>query len=67
MKAVTIYGKSADYILHIVYQMKAHGWVDNVDFDWAYHRSSTYDTRDRRAVFNFYKEEYSTYFALRWL
>ena len=77
MKSVTIYGKSANEVIEIVHQMQAHGWTDGVDFDWAYHRSSTYnwayhrsstyDTRDRRAVFNFYKEEYSTYFALRWV
>jgi hypothetical protein len=67
MKAVTIYGKSANEVIEIVHQMQAHGWTDGVDFDWAYNLSSTYDTRDRRAVFNFYKEEYSTYFALRWL
>lgn len=67
MKTIVIQHKSAIEIINIVHEMKAHGWVDNVDFDWAYHRSSTYDTRDRRAVFNFYKEEYSTYFALRWV
>ena len=67
MKSVTIYGKSANEVIEIVHQMQAHGWTDGVDFDWAYHRSSTYDTRDRRVVFNFYKEEYSTYFALRWV
>jgi len=67
MKSVTIYGKSANEVIEIVHQMKAHGWTDGVDFDWVYHRSPTYDTKDRRTVFNFYKEEYTTYFALRWL
>ena len=67
MKSVTIYGKSANEVIEIVHQMQANGWTDRVDFDWTYYRSSTYDTRDRRAVFNFYKEEYSTYFALRWV
>jgi hypothetical protein len=67
MKSVTIYGKSANEVIEIVHQMKAHGWTDGVDFDWVYHRSATDDTKDRRTVFNFYKEDYSTYFALRWV
>ena len=67
MKSITVTNVPVLEIIEIVHQMKAHGWTDGVDFDWAYYRSSTYDTRDRRAVFNFYKEEYSTYFALRWL
>jgi hypothetical protein len=67
MKSVTIYGKSTKELMELLGQMKQHGWVIGVDFDWVYHRSATYDTKDRRAVFKFYKEEYSTYFALRWL
>jgi GH18 family chitinase len=67
MKTIVIQHKSAIEIINIVHEMKRYGWTDGVDFDWAYHRSSTHDTRDRRAVFNFYKEEYSTYFALRWV
>ena len=50
--------------------MKARGWVDKVDFDWAYYHKaelSESGERERYATFNFYKEEYSTYFALRWL
>ena len=67
MKSVTIYGKSTNELMELLDQMKQHGWVIGIDFDWAYHRAATYRAKDRRAVFNFYKEEYSTYFALRWM
>lgn len=68
MKSVTIYGKSANEVIDIVHQMKAHGWVDKVDFDWEYYKAkSLAEPAERYAKFNFYKEEYSTYFALRWL
>lgn len=67
MKSVTIHGKSVAEIVEIVHQMKAHGWIDKVDFDWEYHGPLALGTYDRYTLFNFYKEEYSTYFALRWL
>lgn len=70
LKSITIYGKSPAEVIDIVHQMKAHGWVDKVDFDWAYYRAQLelpYEPTDHYATFNFYKEEYSTYFALRWL
>ena len=68
MKAVTIYGKSANEVIEIVHQMQAHGWICGVDFDWTYYKPQLTTTGDDRyAIFNFYKEEYSTYFALRWL
>ena len=68
MKSITIHGKSASEIIDIVHQMKAHGWIDKVDFDWEYHKVDSHDFyRKQYAVFNFYKEEYSTYFALRWV
>lgn len=70
LKSITIYGKKPTEVIDIVHQMKAHGWVDKVDFDWAYYHKaelSESGERERYATFNFYKEEYSTYFALRWL
>lgn len=69
MKSVTVHGKSANEIIDIVHQMKEYGWVIGVDFEYEYHKPSDYDGfyNTRYTVFNFYKEEYSTYFALRWL
>ena len=67
MKSITVHGKSSNEIIDIVRQMKEHGWINGVDFDWEYHKPVDYDrVNDRYTIFNFYKEEYSTYFALRW-
>jgi len=68
MKSVTVPGKSANEIIEIVHQMKAYGWTDGVDFDWHFRKAESFDELPHRhTVFNFYKEEYSTYFVLRWL
>jgi len=66
MKSITVPNKSANEIIDIVHQMKKYGWIDGVDFDWEYHKPVDYDGL-RYTVFNFYNEEYTTYFALRWL
>jgi hypothetical protein len=48
--------------------MQRYGWVINLDFDWEYHKAeSLAEPAERYAKFIFYKEEHSTYFALRWL
>ena len=66
--SITVHGKSLHDIIDIVHQIKQYGWVMGKDFDWTYHKPQlTSKGRDRYTVFNFYKEEYSTYFALRWL
>jgi len=68
MKSVTVLGKSANEIIEIVHQMKAYGWKVGIDFDYEYHKPSEYDGfYNRYTIFNFYNEELSTYFALRWL
>ena len=67
MKTINILGKNANEIIDIVHEMKKYGWETGVDFDWEYHKAESSLDMDRYAKFIFYKEEYSTYFALRWL
>ena len=68
MKSIIIQNKSANEIIEIVHEMQRHGWVINLDFDWEYHKAkSLAEPAERYAKFIFYKEEYSTYFALRWM
>ena len=68
MKTVTVTNVPVLQIIEIVHQMKAHGWVDKVDFDWAFYKAENFsEPAYCYTIFNFYKEEYSTYFALRWL
>jgi len=68
MKTIIIQHKSANEIIDIVHEMRKYGWKVGVDFDWEYHKGqSLFGPADRHTIFNFYKEEYSTYFALRWL
>lgn len=74
MKSVTVRDKDLSDVLDIVHELKKHGWVMGVDFDWTYIRPKvTYDSQSGdyircgwAATFDFYKEEYGTYFALRW-
>lgn len=67
MNSVTIYDKKSDDIIKIVRELTELGWVKGVDFDFAYYRDTGMPDRPTRyTVFSFYKEEYSTYFALRW-
>jgi hypothetical protein len=67
MKTIIIQRKSPDEIIDIVHEMQQYGWVMNSDFDWEYHKADSSLDWDCYAKFIFYKEEYSTYFALRWL
>ena len=68
MKTITVTNVPVLEIIKIVHQMKAYGWKVGIDFDYEYHKPSEYDGfYNRYTVFNFYNEELSTYFALRWL
>jgi hypothetical protein len=68
MKSITVHGKSSNEIIDIVRQMKEHGWINGVDFDWEYHKAESFaEPAYCYTIFNFYRDEYSTYFSLRWL
>ena len=60
--------------LEIVSELKRHGWVMGVDFDFSYHKAM-YDSFsgsnwepevDRHCTFTFYNDSNASYFMLRW-
>lgn len=61
-----------DEIMPIVRALRADGLVQGRDFDFAY-QHARYDSdsweavHNRQTIFTFYKEEYATMFALRYL
>jgi hypothetical protein len=66
MKSVIIYDNSTVNLLDIVRQVKADGLELGVDFDFHFHMpNSIKNSIPKNILFKFYKEEYSTYFALR--
>lgn len=57
--------------MEIGHELRSMGWVQGVDFDYAYHKAyfdnlSYEAVTPKRAVFTFYKESYASYFMLRW-
>jgi hypothetical protein len=60
--------------LEIVKQLKQHGWVMGVDFDFSYYKAmydnfsgSNWEPEiEKRAVFTFYNDTNASYFMLRW-
>lgn len=66
MKSVIIYDNSTFNLLDIVRQVKADGLELGVDFDFYFHMPNEKENSNSRHIrFTFYKEEYSTFFALR--
>lgn len=63
---------SADGAMSIVRELRQKGWVQGVDFDFSY-SPATYNndgwsqTSPRQVKFKFYKEQYATFFALKYL
>ena len=70
MQQVTLF-IDAKKTMEIGFQLRSMGWVQGVDFDYAYYRSE-YDNfshdpvQRRRAVFTFYNDTNASYFALKW-
>jgi len=55
--------------LEIVHELKHHGWVMGVDFDFAYHQSAWDEMIGeipKQTVFTFYNDSNASYFMLRW-
>jgi hypothetical protein len=70
MTPVVVYGKSANEIIEIVNEMKEIGWRPGKDFDFSFDPGRwdpMIGEKPKTTLFTFYKEEYSTYFALRWI
>ena len=48
------------------------GWIQGIDFDFAYHKSKydyhwQYEIEPNRAIFTFYNDINASYFTLKWL
>ena len=68
MQQVTLY-IDVSRTLEIVYELKKHGWVMGVDFDFAYHQSSWDEMIGeipKQTVFTFDNDSNASYFMLRW-
>jgi hypothetical protein len=69
MVQIRIYKKDAGKIMDIVGELRAKGWVQSVDFDFAFNQSS-WDAMigeiSKFTVFTFYTEKYATMFALKY-
>jgi hypothetical protein len=64
---VTITNKNAIDALDLVYKLKAKGYVQGVDFDFAFYQSKWDDMLGeipKQTQFTFYKEELATWFSL---
>ena len=70
MIEVKILDKLPSEFLEIVRELKQQGYVQGVDFDFAYHppkfdNFSGDAVYNRYVLFTFYKEELATWFSLR--
>jgi hypothetical protein len=66
---ITIENRSADSVMNIVRQLRQQGWVQGVDFDFAFHQrrwDEMVGDVPSHTVFKFYKEHYATFFALKY-
>ena len=64
---VTITNKNAIDALDLVHKLKAKGYVQGVDFDFAFYQSKWDDMIGeipKQTIFTFYKEELATWFSL---
>lgn len=64
---VTITNRNAIDALNLVYELKNKGYVQGVDFDFAFHQSRWDDMIGeipKQTKFTFYKEELATWFSL---
>jgi hypothetical protein len=64
---VTITNKTAIDALDLVHKLKAKGYVQGVDFDFAFYQSKWDDMIGeipKQTQFTFYKEELATWFSL---
>ena len=67
MEQVTIYRESVTDILTIIYELRAAGLAQGVDFEWKYSPPSwSGERKDRHAVFSFSDGRIAIWFALKW-
>jgi len=70
MKQVTLY-IDAKRTMEIGQELRSMGWIQGVDFDYAYYKAEydnfSYDPIVKRhARFTFYNDSNASYFMLRW-
>ena len=70
-QSVKLLHKRVNEIMEIVQQLRAEGYVQGKDFDFAFYREAWDSVNNeavmpRHTVFTFYSEKYATLFALRW-
>lgn len=71
MTDVVIMDRDPSYIVDVVRELRANGFVQGVDFDFAY-RPSSWDNfsgdavYNRSTIFTFYKEEIASWFTLKY-
>ena len=70
MKQITLY-IDAKRTMEIGNELRNSGWMQGVDFDYAYYRTeydnfSDHPIQERRAVFTFYNDSNASYFMVRW-
>jgi len=66
---ILIEHRSADSVMNIVRELRKQGWVQGKDFDFAFHQrrwDEMVGDIPSRTVFKFYKEQYATFFALKY-
>ena len=71
MIEVVLYDLLPSQILEIVSDLKKSGLIQGVDFDFEYHQPRFHDwsgdvVYNRHTVFTFYRDEYATYFKLKY-
>lgn len=71
MTAVNIEDLTVNETMEIVYELRRQGYIQGVDFDFAYYPEvmnnfSGDPLRFKHAVFTFYVEKYATLFALKY-
>jgi len=67
MTKVTITNKNASEVLELVQKLRDKGYVQGVDFDFAFHQSKWDEMIGeipKHTEFIFYKEELATWFSL---
>lgn len=74
MQQVTLF-IDVNKTLDIIHELRKQGWVQHVDFDFAYYKpeydnftyTNNYEPiQERKAIFTFYNDSNATYFMLRW-
>ena len=70
MREVIVPRLGPNEVMDLVKQLRAEGYQQGIDFDFAYNQSRwddfTGETYERCTVFTFYDDRYATLFALKW-